>query len=101
MWNFVALNHVQPDVMIGWVVRSDWFNKWHCLPLQKIQLALQDQKKNIDYLNSTGDKFLKTLPRQKLEQLRSKLTDVNNKWKDVTMGDREAPDAGAEGYQPE
>lgn len=28
---------------------------------------------------------MKSLPRQKLEQLRAKLTDVNNKWKDVTM----------------
>ena len=45
---------------------------------------LQEQKKNIDYLNTAGDKFMKTLPRQKLEQLRQKLNDVNNKWKDVT-----------------
>lgn len=45
---------------------------------------LQEQKKNIDYLNSAGDKFMKTLPRQKLEQLRQKLSDVNNKWRDVS-----------------
>ncbi|XP_020893920.1 dystrophin, partial [Exaiptasia diaphana] len=52
---------------------------------KQIQTTLQEQKRNIDYLNSTSDKFMKSLPRQKLEQLRAKLTDVNNKWKDVIM----------------
>ena len=39
----------------------------------------------MDYLNSTGDKFVKSLPRQKSEQLRIKLADLNDKWRDINL----------------
>ncbi|XP_048577310.1 dystrophin isoform X2 [Nematostella vectensis] len=52
---------------------------------KQLQSNMQDQKKNLDYLNTSGDKFMKTLPRQKLEQLRTKLNDLNNKWKDISV----------------
>ena len=46
---------------------------------------MAEQQKNMDYLNSTGDKFVKSLPRQKSEQLRSKLADLNDKWRDINL----------------
>lgn len=46
---------------------------------------MAEQQRNMDYLNSTGDKFVKSLPRQKAEQLRSKLADLNDKWRDINL----------------
>ena len=46
---------------------------------------MTEQQRNMDYLNSTGDKFVKSLPRQKSEQLRSKLSDLNDKWRDINL----------------
>ena len=46
---------------------------------------MAEQQRNMDYLNSTGDKFVKSLPRQKSEQLRSKLADLNDKWRDINL----------------
>ena len=46
---------------------------------------MTEQQRNMDYLNSTGDKFVKSLPRQKSEQLRSKLADLNDKWRDINL----------------
>lgn len=44
-----------------------------------------EQQGNMDYLNSTGDKFVKSLPRQRSEQLRMKLADLNDKWRDINL----------------
>ena len=43
---------------------------------------MTEQQKNMDYLNSTGEKFMRSLPRAKSDQLRSKLTDLNHKISD-------------------
>lgn len=52
---------------------------------QQLQVSMAEQQKNMDYLNSTGDKFVKSLPRQKSEQLRTKLADLNDKWRDINL----------------
>ena len=52
---------------------------------QQLQANMAEQQRNMDYLNSTGDKFVKSLPRQKSEQLRSKLADLNDKWRDINL----------------
>lgn len=44
-----------------------------------------EQQWNMDYLNSIGDKFVKFLLRQKLEQLRFKFFDLNDKWWDINF----------------
>lgn len=46
---------------------------------------MTEQQRNMDYLNSTGDKFVKSLPRQRSEQLRMKLADLNDKWRDINL----------------
>ena len=46
---------------------------------------MAEQQRNMDYLNSTGDKFVKSLPRQRSEQLRLKLSDLNDKWRDINL----------------
>lgn len=53
--------------------------------VKQLQVNMAEQQKNMDYLNSTGDKFVKSLPRQKSEQLRSKLADLNDKWRDINL----------------
>lgn len=52
---------------------------------KQLQASMAEQQRNMDYLNSTGDKFVKSLPRQKAEQLRSKLADLNDKWRDINL----------------
>lgn len=46
---------------------------------------MAEQQRSIDSLNSTGDKYTKSLPRQKSEQLRNKLSDLNEKWREVNL----------------
>ncbi|KAK2570584.1 Dystrophin [Acropora cervicornis] len=52
---------------------------------KQLQVSMAEQQKNMDYLNSTGDKFVKSLPRQRSEQLRTKLADLNDKWRDINL----------------
>ena len=50
---------------------------------------MTEQQKNMDYLNSTGEKFMRSLPRAKSDQLRTKLTDLNHKWSELnTMAEK-------------
>ena len=46
---------------------------------------MAEQQRSIDSLNSTGDKYTKSFPRQKSEQLRNKLSDLNEKWREVNL----------------
>lgn len=52
---------------------------------KQLQANMTEQQRNMDYLNSTGDKFVKSLPRQRSEQLRMKLADLNDKWRDINL----------------